>query len=116
MDLDAVDQDLPGHHVLAAALAAGHGLPSRTRSSLRAPRASASPGRSRFAQRGQIRVALLALAKLAPQARQATLRHVGWAAYRVESYVNWCGHGQEVIPFPRPDGLVELVPVLGEAT
>ncbi len=44
------------------------------------------------------------------------LRHVGWAAYRVESYVNWCGHGQEVIPFPRPDGLVELVPVLGEAT
>jgi hypothetical protein len=44
------------------------------------------------------------------------LRHVGWHAYRVESYVNWCGHGQEVIPFPRPDSLVELVPVLGEAT
>ena len=44
------------------------------------------------------------------------LRHVGWAAYRVESYVNWCGHGQEVIPIPRPDGLVALVPVLGEAS
>jgi hypothetical protein len=29
--------------------------------------------------------------------------------------VNWCGHGQEVIPFPRPDGLVAFVPVLEEA-
>ena len=29
------------------------------------------------------------------------LQHVGWQAYRVETYVNWCGHGQEVIPFPR---------------
>jgi len=27
--------------------------------------------------------------------------------------VNWCGHGQEVIPVARPHGLVELVPVLG---
>ena len=27
-------------------------------------------------------------------------------AYRVETYVNWCGHGQEVIPVPREDGLV----------
>jgi hypothetical protein len=27
------------------------------------------------------------------------LRLVGWQAYRVESYVSWCGHGQEVIPF-----------------
>ncbi len=44
------------------------------------------------------------------------LRHVGWQAYRVASYVNWCGHAQEVIPLPQPDGLVELVPVLGEAT
>ncbi len=25
------------------------------------------------------------------------LKPVGWQAYRVESYVNWCGHGQEVI-------------------
>jgi hypothetical protein len=22
------------------------------------------------------------------------LRHLGWGAYRVESYVNWCGHAQ----------------------
>jgi hypothetical protein len=22
------------------------------------------------------------------------LRHLGWQVYRVESYVNWCGHGQ----------------------
>jgi len=43
------------------------------------------------------------------------LKHVGWQAYRVPTYVNWCGHGQEVIP-PRADGLVALVPVLGEAT
>jgi len=28
--------------------------------------------------------------------------------------VNWW-RGQEVISFPRPDGLVALVPVLGEA-
>jgi len=27
-----------------------------------------------------------------------------------------CGHGQEVIPVPRSDGLVAIVPVLGEAT
>jgi hypothetical protein len=27
-----------------------------------------------------------------------------------------CGHGQEVIPFPLPDGSVRFVPVLGEAT
>jgi hypothetical protein len=40
---------------------------------------------------------------------------VGWEAYRVESYANWCGHAQEVIPWPREDGLVAFVPVLGEA-
>ena len=44
------------------------------------------------------------------------LKHVGWQAYRVESYLNWCGHGPEVIPWPRLDGLAELVPVLGEAS
>jgi hypothetical protein len=44
------------------------------------------------------------------------LKHVGWQVYRVECYVNWCGHAQEVIPWPRPDGLVEFVPVLGEAS
>jgi hypothetical protein len=43
------------------------------------------------------------------------LKHVGWEAYRVESYVNWCGHKREVIPVPREDGLVAFVPALGEA-
>jgi hypothetical protein len=43
------------------------------------------------------------------------LKHVGWEAYRVESYVNWCGHKREVIPVPREDGLAAFVPVLGEA-
>jgi hypothetical protein len=32
-----------------------------------------------------------------------------------ETYVNWCRHGQEVIPFLLPDGHVTFVPVLGEA-
>jgi len=43
------------------------------------------------------------------------LRHVGWQAYRVVTYVSWCGHAQEVTPFPREDGLVAFVPVLEEA-
>jgi hypothetical protein len=30
-------------------------------------------------------------------------------------YLNWCGHGQEVIPLPLADGRVTFVPVLGEA-
>jgi len=47
--------------------------------------------------------------------RVAHLRHVGWQAYRIERYVNWCGHAQGVIPFPLPDGRVTFVPVLGEA-
>jgi hypothetical protein len=44
------------------------------------------------------------------------LRHVGWRAFHIESYVNWCGHAQEIIPVPQPDGGVLLIPVLGEAT
>ena len=47
--------------------------------------------------------------------RAEHLKHVGWTPYRVVSYVNWCGHAQEVIPFPLPDGRVTFVPVLGEA-
>jgi hypothetical protein len=43
------------------------------------------------------------------------VRHVGWQLYRVESYVNWCGHAQQVIPWPRADGSVRLIPVLGDA-
>jgi len=42
------------------------------------------------------------------------LRHVGWELFRAESFVNWCGHTQEVIPVPRPDGMVGFIPVLGE--
>ncbi len=41
---------------------------------------------------------------------------VGLRLFMPASYVNWCGHGQEVIPVPRTDGLVALIPVLGEAT
>jgi hypothetical protein len=47
--------------------------------------------------------------------RMEHLKHVGWEAYRVESYVNWCRHAQEVIPFPRLDGTVLFVPIIGEA-
>jgi hypothetical protein len=32
----------------------------------------------------------------------------------VASHMNWCGHGQEVIPVPLADGRVTFVPVLGE--
>lgn len=35
--------------------------------------------------------------------------------FRAASYVNWCRHGQEVIPWPREDGLVAFVPLIGEA-
>ena len=31
-------------------------------------------------------------------------------------YVNWCGHGQEVVSGPGADGLMALIPVLGEAS
>jgi hypothetical protein len=47
--------------------------------------------------------------------RVAYLLHVGWQLCRAETYVNWCRHGQEVIPLPLPDGRVTFVPVLGEA-
>jgi hypothetical protein len=39
------------------------------------------------------------------------LRHLGWEFFRVESYQNWRGHTQEVIPVPRGDGVVGFVPV-----
>ena len=43
------------------------------------------------------------------------LRHVGWQLFMPATYVNWCGHGQEIVPLPLPDGRVTFVPVLGEA-
>jgi hypothetical protein len=48
--------------------------------------------------------------------RVENLRHVGWQLFRAETYVNWCGHAQEIIPLPLPDGHVTFVPVLGEAS
>ncbi len=38
------------------------------------------------------------------------------AHYRVQSYQSWCGHTQELIPFPRADGSVLFIDVIGEAT
>jgi len=43
------------------------------------------------------------------------LRHVGWQLFMPATYMNWCGHGQEIAPLPLPDGRVTFVPVLGEA-
>lgn len=37
------------------------------------------------------------------------LKHVGWRLFRAETLVNWCGHGQEIIPLPMPDGRVTFV-------
>jgi hypothetical protein len=34
--------------------------------------------------------------------RVENLRHVGWQLFRAETYVNWCGHAQEIIPLPGP--------------
>jgi len=42
------------------------------------------------------------------------LSHVGWSLFRASSYINWCGHAQEVIPVPMRHGRVSFVPVLGE--
>jgi hypothetical protein len=36
--------------------------------------------------------------------------------YEVLSFVEWCGHGVEVILVPEADGWLSEVPVLGEAT
>ncbi len=41
------------------------------------------------------------------------LRLVGWRLYAPAEFVNWCGHGQEVIPLPEEEGWCRLVPVLG---
>ncbi len=47
--------------------------------------------------------------------REEHLRLIGWSLYTVASYTNWCGHSQEFIPLPEPDGWVRLVLVVGEA-
>lgn len=43
------------------------------------------------------------------------LRLIGWQLFRAAEYVNWCGHGQEVIPWPAAGGWARLVPLVGEA-
>ena len=43
------------------------------------------------------------------------LKLIGWRLFVPAAYVNWCGHGQEFIPWPEPDGWVRLVPIIGEA-
>jgi hypothetical protein len=44
--------------------------------------------------------------------RYDTFRQIGWSLYRVASFTNWCGHGQEFVPWPEADGLWALVPVV----
>ncbi len=48
--------------------------------------------------------------------RAEHLRLLGWAPFRVQSFVNWCGHEQEVIPWPEADGWSYCIPVVGEAS
>jgi hypothetical protein len=48
--------------------------------------------------------------------RVEDVRRVGWRLYTPAQYVEWCGHGQEIIPIPQTDGWCRLVPVLGEAS
>jgi hypothetical protein len=40
----------------------------------------------------------------------------GWKPMKAMVVVNYCGHGQEFIPWPEPGGLWVLVPVVGETT
>lgn len=39
------------------------------------------------------------------------LRMVGWKLLGTVQIINWCGHGQEFVPWPEPDGSWRLVPV-----
>ena len=45
-----------------------------------------------------------------------TLRQIGWPPFRVTRYVEWCGHGQELIPVSDDGEFARLVPVIGTAT
>ena len=47
--------------------------------------------------------------------RVENLKHVGRQLFRAATYVNWCGHGQEVSPLRLAYGRMAFVPVLGEA-
>ena len=47
----------------------------------------------------------------------ADLRRAGYVLFAPDQYVvNWCGHGQEFIPLPDTEGMLWLVPILGEAS
>src|SRR5262245_44376647 len=49
------------------------------------------------------------------QYRYDTLRQIGWPLFRVARFVNWCGHGQELIPVPDDGEWARLKPVIGTA-
>ena len=44
-----------------------------------------------------------------------TLRQIGCPLFRVARYVEWCGHGQELIPMPDEGNWVRIVPIIGIA-
>jgi hypothetical protein len=46
--------------------------------------------------------------------RPEHLRMVGWKMLVPVTFVNWCAHGQEVIPIPTPDRC-GVIPYEGEA-
>ena len=45
----------------------------------------------------------------------STLRTQGWQPYGLATWVEWCGHQQEVVLVPEGDGWYSEIPVLGEA-
>jgi len=47
--------------------------------------------------------------------RYETRRQIGWPLFRVARYVEWCRHGQELIPVPDEGEWVRMVPVIGTA-
>jgi hypothetical protein len=42
------------------------------------------------------------------------LHYLGWRPYTMQSYQSWCGHTQEVIPFPREESSVLFVEMVAE--
>ena len=47
--------------------------------------------------------------------RYETFRQIGWPLFRVARYVEWCEHGQELIPVPDEGEWVRMVPIIGTA-
>ncbi len=43
-------------------------------------------------------------------------KRLGWQPYTVQSFQSWCGRRQEILPFPRDDGSVVFIEIVGEAT